>query len=180
MRRLGVRSPSSPPFFYLPMNRKGPGVSSRPLFFSRPFSRAPAACLPPASLKPYRKGFAPHTRRAGTMTAVPDSFGNSPHKAPSGLTFALHWHYCPIFHGERTETMSEAHYDRMSKKALINRLLEAERQLRTVDAEKVPVRAPAARRRAGKQISVGKSSRSGIRPKGSKKMPGPPVPPAQT
>ena len=45
--------------------------------------------------------------------------------------------------------MSEAQYDRMSKKALINRLLKAERQLRTVDAEKVPVRAPAARRRAG-------------------------------
>ena len=47
--------------------------------------------------------------------------------------------------------MSEPHYDRMSKKALINRLLEAERQLRTVDAEKEPVRAPAARRRAGKK-----------------------------
>ena len=47
--------------------------------------------------------------------------------------------------------MSEPQYDRMSKKALINRLLKAERQLRTVDAEKVPVRAPAARRRAGKK-----------------------------
>jgi PAS domain S-box-containing protein len=39
----------------------------------------------------------------------------------------------------------------MSKKALINRLIKAERQLRTVDAEKEPVRAPAARRRAGKK-----------------------------
>ena len=46
--------------------------------------------------------------------------------------------------------MSEPHYDRLSKKALINRLLKAERQLRTVDAEKEPVRAPASRRRAGK------------------------------
>ena len=47
--------------------------------------------------------------------------------------------------------MSEPHYDRMSKKALIDRLLKAERQLRTVGAEKEPVRAPAARRRAGKK-----------------------------
>ena len=47
--------------------------------------------------------------------------------------------------------MSEPHYDRMSKKALINRLLEAERQLRAVGTEKVPVRAPASRRRAGKK-----------------------------
>ena len=46
--------------------------------------------------------------------------------------------------------MSEAHYDRLSKKALINRLLEAERQLRRVGTEKEPVRAPASRRRAGK------------------------------
>jgi PAS domain S-box-containing protein len=38
----------------------------------------------------------------------------------------------------------------MSKKALINRLIKAERQLRTVGAEKEPVRAPASRRRAGK------------------------------
>ncbi len=67
------------------------------------------------------------------------------------MTFALHWLYCPIFHGELTETMSAPHYDRMSKKALINRLLEAERQLRTVDAEKEPFRSPAARRRAGKE-----------------------------
>src|SRR5512137_3208053 len=85
------------------------------------------------------------------MTAVPDSFEKSPHKAPSGLTFALHWHYCRIFHGERTETMSEPHYDRMSKKALIDRLLKAERQLRAVGAEKEPVRAPAAGGRAGKK-----------------------------
>ena len=47
--------------------------------------------------------------------------------------------------------MSEPHYDRMSKKALIDRLLEAERQLRIVGAEKEPVRAPASRRRAGKK-----------------------------
>jgi hypothetical protein len=46
--------------------------------------------------------------------------------------------------------MSETRYDRMSKKALIDRLVETERQLRTVSAEKEPVRAPAARRRAGK------------------------------
>src|SRR5512137_2571219 len=85
------------------------------------------------------------------MTAVPDSFEKSPHKAPSGLTFALHWHYCRIFHGERSETMSEPHYDRMSKKALISRLLKAERRLRTVDTAKEPIRAPAARRRAGKK-----------------------------
>lgn len=42
-------------------------------------------------------------------------------------------------------------YDKMSKKALIDRLIEAERQLRTVAADKGPVSAPAARRRAGKQ-----------------------------
>ena len=42
-------------------------------------------------------------------------------------------------------------YDKMSKKALIDRLIEAERQLRTVAAEKAPVSAPAARRRAGKK-----------------------------
>jgi PAS domain S-box-containing protein len=47
--------------------------------------------------------------------------------------------------------MSEPHYDRMSKKALISRLLEAERHLRTVGAEKEPVRAPASRRRAGEK-----------------------------
>jgi PAS domain S-box-containing protein len=47
--------------------------------------------------------------------------------------------------------MSEAHYDRMSKKALIDRLIEAERQLRTVGAEKEPARASAARRRDGKK-----------------------------
>ena len=42
-------------------------------------------------------------------------------------------------------------YEKMSKKALIDRLIEAERQLRTVAAEKAPVSAPAVRRRAGKK-----------------------------
>jgi PAS domain S-box-containing protein len=46
--------------------------------------------------------------------------------------------------------MSEPHYDKMSKKALIDRLIKAERQLRTVAAEIGSARAPAARRRSGK------------------------------
>jgi PAS domain S-box-containing protein len=41
-------------------------------------------------------------------------------------------------------------YEKMTKKALIERLNEAERQLRTVAAERGPVSAPAERRRSGK------------------------------
>ena len=41
-------------------------------------------------------------------------------------------------------------YEKMSKKALIDRLIEAERQLRKAAAEKGPASAPAERRRSGK------------------------------
>ena len=58
-------------------------------------------------------------------------------------------------------------YEKMSKKALIDRLIEAERQLRTVAAEKAPVSAPAVRRRAGKRIGVGRAPRSDIDPHGN-------------
>ncbi len=65
--------------------------------------------------------------------------------------------------------MSEPHYDRMSKKALIDRLLKAERQLRTVGAEKNPVRAPAARRRAGKKsVSENRPDPASVRKKANK------------
>jgi PAS domain S-box-containing protein len=47
--------------------------------------------------------------------------------------------------------MSKPSYVSMSKKALIDRLIEAERRLRAVGAEKGPRSAPAARRRAGKE-----------------------------
>ena len=42
-------------------------------------------------------------------------------------------------------------YEKMSKKALVDRLIEAERQLRKAAAEKDPDSAPAARRRSGKK-----------------------------
>ncbi len=42
-------------------------------------------------------------------------------------------------------------YEKMSKKALIDRLIEAERQLRKVAADKEPISVSAARRRGGKQ-----------------------------
>ena len=63
--------------------------------------------------------------------------------------------------------MREPSYDRMSKKALIDRLIEAERRLHTVGAEKTPVSAPAVEAACREKIGVERSPRSGIGPNGS-------------